>query len=351
MGPLHLSCHRSARGLPLPGPHGAALERCGRVDDRRDRSAPLDHIGETMRQYPPVDLPGLPRFTGGAVGYIGYDVVRSLERLPHPPPDDRDLPDAILMVADTLLVLDNLFNRATIIANVEVTAGMPPGRRSSGSTASGARIEEWLARLEAPCNLRAADASKGRRRCRPPPPPMPTGSSRRDVRKILEYIAAGDTFQTVLSRRLDLAGARPLPDLSLPPGPESRAVSLLPALRRPPRRRQLARGAGPGGGRRGDGSPDRGHPAAGRPRRKQDQALAAELEADPKERAEHLMLVDLGRNDVGRVAEFGTRAPDGIHGHRALLPRDAPGERGARHASGPGSMRWRRWPPASRPAR
>ncbi len=82
--------------------------------------APLDHLAQTMRRHPPVEVPGLPRFTGGAVGYIGYDIVRSIESLPSPPPDDRDLPDAILMVVDTLLVLDNLFNRATVVATVDV---------------------------------------------------------------------------------------------------------------------------------------------------------------------------------------------------------------------------------------
>ena len=76
-----------------------------------------------MRRHPPVEVPGLPRFTGGAVGFWGYDVVRTIESLPDPPPDDRDLPDAVVMVADTLLVLDNLFNRATVIASVEVPVG------------------------------------------------------------------------------------------------------------------------------------------------------------------------------------------------------------------------------------
>ena len=85
--------------------------------------APLEHLGRTMRRHPPVEVPGLPRFTGGAVGYIGYDIVRTIESLPAAPPDDRDLPDAIVMVADTLLVLDNLFNRATVIATVEVRRG------------------------------------------------------------------------------------------------------------------------------------------------------------------------------------------------------------------------------------
>src|SRR6476469_9216024 len=85
--------------------------------------APLEHLGRTMRRCPPVEVPGLPRFTGGAVGYLGYDIVRTIESLPSPPPDDRDLPDAVLMVADTLLVLDNVYNRATVIANVDAAEG------------------------------------------------------------------------------------------------------------------------------------------------------------------------------------------------------------------------------------
>ena len=85
--------------------------------------APLDHLGRLLRRHPPVSVPGLPRFTGGAVGYLGYDIVRTIESLPDAPPDDRELPDAVLMVTDTLLVLDNLYNRATVIANVEVPAG------------------------------------------------------------------------------------------------------------------------------------------------------------------------------------------------------------------------------------
>ena len=98
--------------------------------------APLEHLGRTMRRYPPVEVPGLPRFTGGAVGYLGYDVVRTIEHLPDAPPDDRELPDAIVMVADTLLVLDNLFNRATVIATVEV-GGEARGRGGAGAQGGG----------------------------------------------------------------------------------------------------------------------------------------------------------------------------------------------------------------------
>src|SRR2546430_1897664 len=80
-----------------------------------------------MRALPAVEVPGLPRFTGGAVGYLGYDLVRTVERLPRPPADTLAIPDAMLLVADTVVILDNLFGRAIVVANVEV----PPGAAAS----------------------------------------------------------------------------------------------------------------------------------------------------------------------------------------------------------------------------
>ena len=112
--------------------------------------APLEHLGRTMRRHPPVVVPGLPRFTGGAVGFWGYDVVRTIESLPDAPPDDRDLPDAVVMVADTLLVLDNLFNRATVIASLEVPAGASGEELRTLYAGAESRIDEWLDRLAAP---------------------------------------------------------------------------------------------------------------------------------------------------------------------------------------------------------
>jgi anthranilate synthase component 1 len=266
--------------------------------------APLDHMAATMRQYPPVMLPGLPRFTGGAVGYIGYDVVRSLEHLPNAPRDDRELPDAILMVADTLLVLDNLFNRATIIANVEVGSGSTPAELERKYAEAVARIDDWLLRLRGKATLQPLEIEG--------PPPLPAYTSpsedqqyQQSVRRIQEYIAAGDTFQTVLSRRLDL----PAPDPFL-------TYRYLRALNPAPYLYFLhcddlhVVGSSPEVLIRVEDGEVTVRPIAGtRPRgatAEQDQALQAELEADPKERAEHLMLVDLGRNDVGRVAEFGS---------------------------------------------
>ncbi|MFI5236012.1 MAG: chorismate-binding protein, partial [Gemmatimonadales bacterium] len=169
--------------------------------------APLDHLAETLRRYPPVEVPGLPRFVGGAVGFIGYDVVRTLEDLPDPPRDDRDLPDAVLMIADTVLVVDNVFHRAIVIANVATPAGAPDDVLRALFDQAEARIAEWIGRLGAPSALQPLDLS--------PPSVSPIAVSpyaddkfRGDVARIKEYIAAGDVFQTVLSRRLDL----PAPD-------------------------------------------------------------------------------------------------------------------------------------------
>ena len=266
--------------------------------------APLDHMAETMRRYPPVSLPGLPRFTGGAVGYIGYDVVRTIERLPDPPRDDRGLPDAVVMVADTVLVLDNLYNRATIIANVEVEPGLDRAALETRYYGAIARIDDWLARLAtaSPLGALAIDG----------PPPIPAytspsedGRFREDVRRIQEYIAAGDTFQTVLSRRLDLAAPDPFLTYRY-----LRALNPAPYLYFLHCDELHVVGSSPEVLLRVEDGELTLRPIAGtRPRGatpEQDQQLQVELEADPKERAEHLMLVDLGRNDVGRVAQFGT---------------------------------------------
>ncbi len=266
--------------------------------------APLDHIAETMRKYPPVDLPGLPRFTGGAVGYIGYDVVRSLEHLPNPPADDRDLPDAILMVTDALVVLDNLFNRATIIANVEVEEGATRAALEARHAAATARIEDWLSRLRGPASLLPLSIEES-----PPVPaytsPYADGQYQADVRRIQEYIAAGDTFQTVLSRRLDLEAPDPFLTYRY-----LRALNPAPYLYYLHCDDMHVVGSSPEVLIRVEDNEVTVRPIAGtRPRgttAEQDQAMQAELEGDTKERAEHLMLVDLGRNDVGRVARFGT---------------------------------------------
>ena len=265
--------------------------------------APLDHLAALMRAHPPAPVPGLPRFTGGAVGFLGYDVARTLERLPDPPPDDRDLPDALFMVVDTLLVLDNIYNRATVIASVEVPAGAAGAALQSAFNEAEARIDLWLSRLEAPSRVRPLAMEPVA--IAPSSSPYPDDTFRADVERIREYIAAGDIFQAVLSRRIDLPAPPPFLTYRY-----LRALNPAPYLYYLQFDDICVVGSSPEVLVRVEDGEVVVRPIAGtRPRGvspEHDVAMEAELVADPKERAEHLMLVDLGRNDVGRVADYGT---------------------------------------------
>jgi anthranilate synthase component I len=209
------------------------------------------------------------------------------------------------MIADSLVILDNLFGRAIVVVNVEVPAGAAPALLGRLYDAAELRLDELVARLGdthhlAPLGIRDGVA------------PVPTVSRypreafERDVARILEYIQAGDTFQTVLSRRQDAPGtADPL-----------RLYRYLRALNPAPYLFYLALddfalvGSSPEVLVRVENGEVTVRPIAGtRPRGStpaEDEALARTLLTDEKERAEHMMLVDLGRNDVGRVAQYGT---------------------------------------------
>ncbi len=287
----------------------------GTVRERRDADGrwrredgtapPLRHLAELLRHDRALEIAGLPRFTGGAVGFWGYDVVRTLEELPDAPADDRALPDAQVMVVDTLLVLDHLFHRAIVIANVAVGPDIADDELRRRIDAARQRSAAWLARLDTPHHLVPLEL--------PDAIPVAAATSpyaddrfRADVARCREYIAAGDAFQIVLSRRLDVA---PPPDplltyrwlRALNPAPYCYLLRLGPL--------SLV-GASPEVLVRVEQRTVTVRPIAGtRPRGRDgddDVRLEAELRADPKEVAEHLMLLDLGRNDVGRVAEFGS---------------------------------------------
>jgi anthranilate synthase component 1 len=266
---------------------------------------PIGHLAQRMRALPAAPVAGLPRFTGGAVGYLGYDLVRTVERLPRAPADTLDVPDAVMMIADTLVILDNLFGRAIVVANVEVPPRTAPAERLRLYDTAQARVDDMVDRLRqrhdlAPLALRngvPSLATDSR---------YPRAAFERDVARVLEYVAAGDTFQTVLSRRQEVPGAvDPL-----------RLYRYLRALNPAPYLFYLALddfalvGSSPEVLVRVEGSEVTVRPIAGtRPRGRtpeEDEALAGQLLADEKERAEHMMLVDLGRNDVGRIARFGT---------------------------------------------
>src|SRR5213594_1353508 len=278
--------------------HGTGWEHAGETTD------PIAHLADRMRALPTIALPGLPRFTGGAVGYLGYDLVRSIERLPASPADTLGVPDAVVMLADSLVILDNVFGRAIVVANVEVPAKASAAQRLRLYDAAQERIDALIGRLGSTHQLTPLSLD-GDMRLRAEST-YSRGDFERDVAKIRDYIAAGDVFQAVLSRRQVVSSAvDPV-----------RLYRYLRALNPAPYLFYLALdditfvGSSPEVLVRVEGNEVTVRPIAGtRPRGAtpaEDDALAASLLADAKELAEHRMLVDLGRNDVGRVARYGS---------------------------------------------
>ena len=270
-----------------------------------DTTDPIGHIGALMRAAPPRDAPGLPPFFGGAIGFLGYEVVRTLERLPPGAADDLALPDALVLIADLVIVLDRVENRASIVASVEVPDAACEQERHGILESAHRRIDDLLARLQSGHVLPTLPADTTVE--------LPAGARRTTdaafmagVRTIQEHIAAGDIFQGVLSRRIEVeASVDPLHLYRC-----MRAMNPAPYLYYLKLGDFALVGGSPEVLVRVDAGVVTVRPIAGtRPRGvtpEADAALAAELLADPKECAEHAMLVDLGRNDVGRVAAFGT---------------------------------------------
>lgn len=264
---------------------------------------PVTHIAGQVRQRQVRRLHGLPRFLGGAVGCLAYDAVRAFERLPGGPADDLGTPDAVFMIAETVLIFDNAFGRAMAVT----TTPLPEGDAASVRRAYDAaveRLERLQERLTSPPVLEPLALAA------PPRPaassPYPPERFLRDIRVLKTHIAAGDIFQAVLSRRLDVpCAAQPL-----------QVYRALRTLNPAPYLYHLALddstivGSSPEVLVRLEEGIVTVRPIAGtRPRGEtvdDDRALAEALRRDPKELAEHAMLVDLGRNDVGRVAAFGS---------------------------------------------
>jgi len=256
-----------------------------------------------LREYQAVPDQALARFSGGAVGYFGYDLVRLWERLPGRPPDDLGLPECYLVVADTVVVFDHVRHTMKIVANALVDDDGGAAYRAAVE-----KVERLYERLRAPLVI-----GNGGGTVHPMlDTGMPVAGFLSAVERAKEYIRAGDVFQVVLSRRFfaEVPGVDPL-DLyralrTVNPSPymfllDFDGVKII--------------GASPELLVRLDGREVETRPLAGtRPRGSTDEedlALEAALLADEKERAEHVMLVDLGRNDLGRVCEYGSiRVPE-----------------------------------------
>jgi anthranilate synthase component 1 len=264
-----------------------------------DKTDPLKLIAEELAKYKLAPLSGLPDFCGGAVGYLGYETVRRFERLPSPEPDSLTLPESVFMFVDSLLIFDHATRKIKVLSHAR-----PDGDMDSAYQAATRKIDELVKRLG-----------------QPPPPPITTEAPKEpaeissnftpqefeaSVERARQYIIAGEAIQIVLSQRLSrrtnayplniyqaLRGINPSPymfflDLKGFQIIGSSPEILVKAVNGTVTTRPLA------------GTRPRGKNKA------EDRRLEKELRNDEKERAEHVMLVDLGRNDIGRVSSAGT---------------------------------------------
>ncbi|HLJ04240.1 MAG TPA: chorismate-binding protein, partial [Solirubrobacteraceae bacterium] len=253
-----------------------------------------------MNRFDPAPLPGLPPFAGGAVGMFAYDLVRTIEPVGEPNPDPVGLPDLALMLTDALVAFDHLKRTITVLANVYADEDLEASYQRALET-----IAEVRWRLAGPVP-RPARPPASDRRAPAFESNMPREQFEAMVARIIEYIRAGDAYQVVPSQRW--SAPVPLEAFSIYRG--LRAVNPSPYMYFLDFGDFEVAGASPEplitvSGRRVATRPIAGtRPRGATP--EQDAQIARELLADPKERAEHVMLVDLGRNDLGRVCEFGS---------------------------------------------
>ena len=281
-------------------PDGAGF----RVDERLTADNPLDYVASALAALPAAVPPGLPRFFGGAVGFLGYDMVRHFERLPERAPDELGLPDMCFALTDTVVVFDNLRGTLKVVASVDV-AGKDPGQAYDEACA---KVDEISDRLTAPAKaLAPLDLNMGTETALSPTSRTSKADYLAGVDKIKEYIRAGDAFQVVYSQRFDV------PRGQVDPFDVYRVLRVTnpsPYMFHLEFPEAVVTGASPEVLVRLDEGKVEVRPLAGTRRRgitaSEDLALGNELLGDPKERAEHVMLIDLGRNDVGRVSTPGT---------------------------------------------
>ncbi|MBP9803441.1 MAG: anthranilate synthase component I, partial [Candidatus Accumulibacter sp.] len=277
--------------------HQVLVLNGNRIAEREDDTNPLDFIGKYMKRFRAAPTTGLPRFCGGLVGCFGYDTVRYIEtRLTRSQKaDDLGIPDIVLLLSEEIAVVDNLSGKLTLVVYAE--PGVPGAYQKAQ-----ARLRELLARLREPVGI---------------PPEAPQSSQpaasmfgeaqfRQAVLKAKRYITEGDIMQVVLSQRM----SKPLAASPMALYRSLRSLNPSPYMFYFDFEDFHVVGASPEILVRLEGDMVTVRPIAGTRRRgvsfEEDQELAAELLADEKERAEHVQLLDLGRNDAGRVARVGT---------------------------------------------
>jgi anthranilate synthase component 1 len=285
----------TARDQQINIAQGKTSERC--------TGSVIDVLRSALQQHRPAIVPGLPPFTSGGVGYFAYDMVRQFERLPKTAKDDLKLPDCVFTFYDRLLAFDHLRHQLHIIAAADVKAESPR-KAYDRALADIDAIERKLARGMKKQALGWSSEQKK------PKLKVHAGTSREEfmakVKRAKEYIAAGDIFQVVLSLRLDfkapsdpfqiyraLRTVNPSPYMFFLKLDDLHVLGASPEMLVRATGRQLEYRPIAGTRRRGADGLD-------------DERLIEELKHDEKERAEHVMLVDLGRNDLGRVSEYGS---------------------------------------------
>ena len=266
---------------------------------------PILVLRDLLSRYRPVSSEELPRFHGGAVGYFGYDMVRFIENIPDTSPDDLKLWDSIYMVMDTVLAFDNVTNKIKIISNAYVPDINEAREQYKKSLAKIAQLKDRLRNSVVATfsdNLSLEDTEEEFKL----ESNFEPAQFKEAVLRTKEYIKSGDIIQAVISQRWKT-------DLRVDPFDLYRALRILnpsPYMFYLRMGDEILTGSSPEVMVRVEGKRIASRPIAGtRPRGKtvsEDDGLADELIADPKERAEHIMLVDLARNDLGRVSETGS---------------------------------------------
>jgi anthranilate synthase component 1 len=295
---------------------GRRMRLRGRRGNRRWTTArdPLYELERWMASYRGVAVPGLPRFSGGFVGYAGYDLVRFLEPVGPPPPDVLGLPDSVWLLSDAVVIFDHLEHVMKVVANAIV----PPGpastlpQRARGSYTQAAReVEGLIRKLRQPLVYTPPrpHRSRGRLALRSN---MSRAAFTAAVHRAKGAIGKGEAIQVVLSQRFQIPLRCPAFEVyralrSVNPSPYMFYLNLGSFA---------LVGSSPEILVRCEGGNVEVRPIAGtRPRGKTpaaDQQIEEGLRRDPKERAEHLMLADLGRNDIGRVCEYGSVRVNGL---------------------------------------
>ncbi len=275
------------------------ITRNGRCEVLEDVD-PLHALKRLLGDYRPVEVEGLPRFFGGAVGYLAYDMVRFFERLPDRTVDDLKLPDSLFMITDTLVIFDHMRQKIKVVSNAFVDDSPEDAYRQATS-----KIEQLIKRLQRPIprHRRGPKRSAG-------PLAFTSNFTKEEyegvVERAKEYVRAGDIIQVVPSQRFQT-------QIDVEPFNIYRALRTVnpsPYMFYLKFRDLVLVGSSPEVMVRLEGSLIESRPIAGTHRRggtpAEDAQIAQQLLNDPKERAEHIMLVDLARNDVGRIAKIGS---------------------------------------------